>query len=273
MSGTLTSVGSTAAVSWSVHPVQISDEPGAFLITLGLFFLGLILIYFGFQSYRTSRLIRDTPTSKVRSMPVGRVELQGTARDAGETLDAPFTDDECLYVSYKIEEYEYDRKDEEWEWVTKASGTERVPFYLEDDTGKVYVDATDRPSYPLSGAMKTRIRTKKRGDTPREVRNFIRSETSIGLTNNKRRYTQEIIPVDEEVYVFGGATQREEAEGSNAERLKVETDDMTGRFIVSDREAGALAKAYGRKAPLLMLLGLGISAICLYVILEGAIFV
>ena len=84
----------------------------------------------------------------------------------------------------------------------------------------------------------------------------------------RRRFTQEVLPVDEEVYVFGGATEREGAGGSNADRLKIETDDSSGLFIVSDRDEDGITKYYKRQGPVLIGLGLLMSAGTLYLLLH-----
>lgn len=263
--------GALSRMALELLPVQSgsNQDPEALLVVAGLAFLaGLVLIYFGFKSYRLGRLIRDTPTAKVRSMPIGRVELQGVARDAGETLDPPFSDEESLYVHYEIEEYQYDRHDDEWEWNTVESGTESVPFYLEDDTGSALVDVEDGADFPLSGATRTRFKADGRGDTPEPVAAYLREGSSAGFSDNDRRYTQEVLPVDSDVYVFGGATERADAGGSNEERLVIKTDDMTDRFLVSDRDADELASAYGKRAPLMMVLGLALSTGSLYGLLR-----
>jgi hypothetical protein len=57
----------------------------------------------GVNRYRQRSLIADTPTSKVRSLAMGRVELQGTVEPIGETFTAPFSNDECVLYRYSIE--------------------------------------------------------------------------------------------------------------------------------------------------------------------------
>lgn len=72
----------------------------------------------------------------------------------------------------------------------------------------------------------------------------------------KRRISQRVLPVDDEVHVFGAATVRENAAGSNEDRLAVQGDDGTGRFIVSDKGERSLAKTYIRWGLGFILLGL-----------------
>ena len=88
-------------------------------------------------------------------------------------------------------------------------------------------------------------------------------------TSNRRRYTHEVLPVGEEVYVFGGTELRPEAAGSNEERLKLGVDSGTGQFIVSDRDESGIAKHYTRRGPLYTLVGVVVSAACLYGLLSA----
>lgn len=76
----------------------------------------------------------------------------------------------------------------------------------------------------------------------------------------KRRYTHEVLPVDDDVYVFGGASPRADATGVDVERLKLGTDDLTGQFIVADRDESDLIKHFSRRGPLYVGIGLLVSA-------------
>jgi len=48
-------------------------------IMIVLFFLGLFISYIGFVKLRQKRQIENTPTSKIRSLAVGMVEIYGKA--------------------------------------------------------------------------------------------------------------------------------------------------------------------------------------------------
>jgi len=76
----------------------------------------------------------------------------------------------------------------------------------------------------------------------------------------KRRYSHQVLPADEEVYVFGEAQPRDGASGSNAERLKLGEDEATDQFIVSDRDESGIVKHYSWRGPLYVVVGLVVSA-------------
>ncbi|MFW6153469.1 MAG: GIDE domain-containing protein [Halobacteriota archaeon] len=365
---------------------QAVDEGSwqAFLILIVAFIGGLVIIYLGFDRYRVGRLIKNTPPQRVRSVAVGRTELHGFARDAGTTFDQPFTEGTCLYRDWTIEERRTQtrrtkdgRTKQEKKWVTIDSGTDVAPFYVEDDTGRMLVEADRGARFEISSENSTTITLGKgrslppavaaffqRDETPEESTEAIASALKaspmggvldddaidaiargdyeaidgdrhesmakalpgeyvdaegrlredvdpedlaaelsrptdradsaadggfIGTVGSilssgrdvleafqsdrpkkpssrrRRRFSQEVLPVDEEVFVFGEA--RPPTEPSDA-GLTIVTDESTGQFIVSDLDESGIVKYYNRRAPLYMLGGLALSAIALYLLLN-----
>ncbi len=109
-------------------------------LALALFSLGgTALFSHGFLLWRRKRTIEDTPTARVRSMPLGRVELEGVARARGD-LRAPVSGLLCAWFRYAIER-ERQSSGGKRSWVTVASGdSASQPFYVEDETGRVLID-------------------------------------------------------------------------------------------------------------------------------------
>ncbi len=98
---------------------------------------------------------------------------------------------------------------------------------------------------------------------PRDSGSPKQPDYSTSSTNGrilKRRITQTVLPVDEDVYVYGAARQRKDPMGSNEQRLVIQGDDDTGRFIVSDKGEDKLAKKYTRWGLGFIVLGLAVSA-------------
>lgn len=281
------------------------------------FVLGFVAIGAGFKSYRTGKLIYNTPTEKVQSMAVGRTELQGTARDAGLLLDQPFSNGKCLYYKYKVKERRKKtttdsdgNKKTKKRWKTISSGEMAVPFYLDDGTGEVLVLANEGADFSISSdnTLKERFRKGKsppssyktfdttvdvpdqlqdKVDTSRgRIRTFIRklrgkdeeptdlklSKPSLGSTGRRRRYEQEVLPPGEDTYVFGSAEIRENPMGANEERLTIQVDDATGRFVVSDKGEEKLATKFRRTGIFYTGLGIVVSTVCLYVLLTTVVF-
>lgn len=242
------------------------------LLFSGLFLLvGLLVIYAGFDEWRKKRLIQDTPTEQVRSIAAGRTEIAGTATPTEGTVEQPFAEGECLYADWEIEEHHHD--DDGSDWHTIDRGEVATPFALDDGTGTVRVAASTDATWEISEEHHTRIDVGARESPPEEVRSFLEthSETDVGdegiVFGDRRRYTQEVLPPNEEVYVFGRAAEREDASGSNEERLVMERDGGSGRFIISDMTESELTESLSTRAPLFILLGLAMSVGGLYGVL------
>jgi hypothetical protein len=97
-------------------------------------------IYFfvrGFLVLQRKQLIRNTPASKVRSASLGLVEVSGLA--AGPyTTTAPITETACY--CYRTLAWQLKQSGKNKEWKKVAEETRHVPFFLDDNTGKVLVD-------------------------------------------------------------------------------------------------------------------------------------
>lgn len=93
---------------------------------------GPFLFLRGFRDFRLRRLMQNTPTSRIRSMPMGLVEVAGTV-EPRSNVTAPFSGRPCVFWEVDISTYSRNR------WIvvhTKASGQ---PFYLRDETGVAMV--------------------------------------------------------------------------------------------------------------------------------------
>lgn len=98
---------------------------------------GVYLFIYGFQLLQRKRLIMNTPASKIRSAAMGLVEVSGLA--AGPyTIVAPITSMPCYY--YRSMAWQWKREGKNSKWVKVADESLHVPFFLEDNTGRVLVD-------------------------------------------------------------------------------------------------------------------------------------
>lgn len=93
------------------------------------------LFWYGFYFLRMKRQIENTPTSRVRSVAMGMVEVKGKAVRQ-YSLISPMTHTPCVY--YRLTKYRRE-KNNQWK-VSSVSSSDNVPFLLEDDTGRVEID-------------------------------------------------------------------------------------------------------------------------------------
>jgi len=117
--------------------LRSSDPTGLnFWCVIG-FCVGIGLFVYGFRLLQRRRLILDTPFSKIRSASMGMVELSGLAVGP-YTMLAPVTARACYY--YRTLVWEWKRHGKSDEWVKVAGECMHVPFFLDDNTGRVLVD-------------------------------------------------------------------------------------------------------------------------------------
>ena len=127
------------AAFWVVASDPSSDA--SWLVVLGVLgvVLGVYLFFQGFRMLRYKRLILNTPFSKIRSASMGLVEVSGMPTGP-KTINSAITGSPCYYYRARA-----------WQWVVseKGGGSWKqavdesicVPFFLDDSTGKVLVNA------------------------------------------------------------------------------------------------------------------------------------
>lgn len=112
----------------------------------------------------------------------------------------------------------------------------------------------------------------------RELEHVRRSELgSVSGTSRKRRYTQRVLPIEDETYVYGGATRRDPDEVGPGDVVEVmRTDPSTDEFIISDKSEFELARRFRNRSVLYIASGLVSGAMVLallaQVLLTGPIY-
>jgi E3 ubiquitin ligase len=120
----------------SILLLRSSDSRPIVWCIIGLL-VGTYLFIQGFRLLQRRHLILDTPVSKVRSASLGMVELSGLAIGP-YTMVSPITERPCYY--YRTVAWEWKRQGRSSQWVKVAAECMHVPFFLDDNTGKVLVD-------------------------------------------------------------------------------------------------------------------------------------
>jgi hypothetical protein len=98
---------------------------------------GVYLFFRGFSMLSRKRLIENTPSSKIRSAAMGLVEVSGLA-SGPYTITAPITGLPC-YLHRSLA-WEMRQQGKNSQWVKVADETLHVPFFLDDNTGRVLID-------------------------------------------------------------------------------------------------------------------------------------
>jgi Zn-finger nucleic acid-binding protein len=249
----------TGTTRWSRPPDQL------FLYLAAGTIGGLGLFVYGWMVHQRKRLIESIPTSTIRSLAMGLVEISGQAQPAESLLSSPFSGLSCVFFSYAVEEHVGSGKHARWE--TIAKGTSEQPFVVRDTTGQVLV-------VPLGAELILPDERTYRNDwfgalPPTAIDGLTRLgiSTERWIGSKTLRCREAFILPEEQVYVLGTAHEDLGAKElvENSARLYIGSS-RDHEFIISDRsEKDLLSRlrwqvlAYGAG-------GLALAATCVIVI-------
>ncbi|MEP6890778.1 MAG: GIDE domain-containing protein, partial [Nitrospirota bacterium] len=238
------------------------DHPFLYLVagTLG----GLWLLADGWGISRRKRLIESIPTSTIRSLALGLVEISGRVQPEEQVLSSPFSGSPCVFYSYAVEERIGSGKHTRWE--TIAKGTSEQPFFVSDTTGRVLV-------VPLDAELILQDERTFRNDwlgalPPTTVAGLQRLgiTTERWLGNKTLRCRESFIPQGEQVYVLGTAHEQRDAGDliENSVRLYI-GNSQEHTFIISDRTEKDLLSQMRWQVLAHGAVGVALAAFCLTV--------
>jgi hypothetical protein len=208
------------------------------IIGVLLVFIGLAVFIIGFIFFRKKRLIENIPTSKIRSIAMGLVEIFGQVIPIKERIfKSPFTEKQCVYYQFTIEEYQSSGKNSHW--VTIKKGEQRCLFYLKDDTGKVMIDPTGAT---IEARKDFEYQSGLGKDPPEQVIRFLSAnnlthEGFFGL-NKTMRYRETIIIPDDTLYIMGTAGENpfnKEGTEDHADSIIIQKGKYEKEYYISDK--------------------------------------
>ena len=119
------------------------DEGKLFFYSVLGFGAGIWIFFKGFREFRKYRVLADTPEIPIRSIPMGLVEIHGTAVDAGQLLTSPVARVPCCLYKVVIEKWKTDSRGRGGSWSHHRTDIEGAKFYVQDATAKILVDPTN----------------------------------------------------------------------------------------------------------------------------------
>lgn len=179
---------------------------------------GIFLFPYGLVNLKYKRMVENTPTSKVRSMAMGFGEVEGRARQYYD-LKTTYSRTRCVYFRCRFYRRERGYMASRWslfrtrgshreQWrLERETASGRLPFYLEDKTGRVLVRPkgaiflVSRATQQFSGAMGM--------------------NAELLLRDDRTRIREDLIPEGARVYVLGKA-RPEKTEDTVSERIRKE---------------------------------------------------
>jgi len=257
-----------AGIEKTIGTGQWHRPPNQVLLYLALGGVaGVGLFIYGWIVYQRKRLIESIPTSPIRSLALGIVEISGRAQPENTLLASPFGGLPCVYYSYVVEEQFGSDQNRRWE--TIAKGTSEQPFFVRDETGRVLVvpfgaklilpderthrenGLTELPSTTVAGLNKLGI----------SIDRWSESKTL--------RCRETFILPEERIYVLGTAHEHHGATElvENSSRLYIGSS-QDHEFIISDRSEKELLSRLGWQAFAYFAGGLTLIAICIIVSLR-----
>jgi len=233
---------------------------------------GVGLSIYGFVMNSRKRLIESIPTSPVRSLAVGLVEVSGRAQPEHGLLRAPFSGMPCVLFSYQVEERRASGKETRWE--TIAKGTSQEPFFVRDETGRVLVVPFDAQ---LILPDNRTTRNNWLGTLPEEtILGLLKLGVPVeGWFGEKTlRCSESCILPDETVYVLGTAQENKSAADSmeNSARLYIGSS-RDNEFIISDRSEKELLSTLRWQVYAFLGGGPALAVLCLLLLFKASVTV
>ena len=219
----------------------MSSDPqtlGAIATALSLGLLGC-----GLRAGRKQRLLDDTPVSKALGVFIGEVEIEG-ACVLSEPFTAHLSGQRCAIYRWSVEEQwerweteTYTDKDGKTRtrqvlrsgWTTVAEGGESSGFYVQDETGYVWV----RPKGAEIELLTLFSASADRGD---DLYHEKGPAEEIDDSTGRRRFFETGMPVGTRLFVRGRARER-----TDIVAAEIAEDPRAEMFIISPRKESDLS--------------------------------
>jgi len=225
----------------------------AFVLPTIFLLLGIFFLIWGLSSFKTKRLIENIPTSKIRSIAMGLVEIFGDAvQSKNNILKSPFSNKDCVYYKYSIEELRSSGKNTHW--VTVDKGEERRLFFLKDETGSVLVNPKHaKIDIPVDNRYNSSL-----GHDPTEAaKQFLASRNIrwegflLGL-NKTMRYAESFIAPGDKLYIMGTAGDnpfvKEASVEKGVEDIMIQKGKFEKFYYISDKSEHAVLSKFTLKS-------------------------
>jgi len=199
----------------------------------GIFALiaGIAIFVKSFSWRSLKNLIENTPTSKIRSLAMGIVEIYGEAVPARNGfIKSPFSGADCVYCIWEI--FHWQQGKHGGRWVSEKRGIVGNKFYVRDDTGVVMVNPEGASTeIPVDYSSET---------LDQNATNFM---TSAGVSHKgmlgfkrKMKVEERYIAPGDKLYIMGTAGNNPDAAGArdHTSNIMIQQGDNDKTFFISD---------------------------------------
>lgn len=213
-----------------------SQEEKEYFAIIGIIF-GVFCLLIGLYFYNKSQIMELTPRSKIRSLAMGLVEVNGFVLPGKMIIKTPMTHSNCVYFKYVIEEYiNLDLTGELGVWKPVKEGEFSTPFYLNDDTGKILINPKG------AEVTTTSTITQLKDYNITEVVESFFSKINYNYKNvfgkiKKARIREVILEPDSRIYVLGTAVYNKKKK-----ELEIKKGKYEKSLIISDKLEATMYK-------------------------------
>jgi len=204
------------------------------------FAAGIYLFFRGFALLRRKRFLENVPRSTIRGASLGLIEVSGKV-EGPYTIIAPLSEEDCFY--YRTIAWTGGERS----WRKAAEESLSAPFFLDDGTGKMMVDARGAQS-----ELEAVFSEEYESMTPDYAQHFLNRH---GVSTGKPvKLEEHIIRCGQTLFVMGTLreTTPEELSSSNrflsAEAAELQREEEIGGVIlpgaVATREKTTPAKEF-----------------------------
>ncbi|MBI3935136.1 MAG: hypothetical protein HY316_10635 [Acidobacteria bacterium] len=254
-------------------------ECDSLLAGAGSIGLGLLLLYKCVSRSYDAKLAARLPVSSCGAAQEGLRKATGHAVSAA-SLASPLLGVPCLVSQIDVEAYEGSGNDAKWKSVHQE--TQSVPFYVEDQTGRLWVDPSEAEFFLLSDVeFSTEKRWKpkpgqlvKFGETEitaemleQRVRRYYQQRTASEAHKKKLRFTEKNLMAGDPVTVIGPAYATPGAQPGTTEIKfhKVHPDDS---FVIGDGPPQEIAARMQKQVLWMRWAGIGFAAVGVAMVLS-----
>ncbi len=174
-----------------------------FDVSWALLGLGSISVMHGWKKMRRGWMMTNLATSKVRSVAMGLAELKGKAKCAGEGMVSPVRAIKSVWDRVEVIKQTTDSEGNRQE-KRLFQRERRVPFYLEDDTGRIMI-MPDKAE--ISGVKTCDVMVVPGSEPPPDIRHFCDFHGvpwRFGAAQTVYRVQEWCVIADADLYVLGG---------------------------------------------------------------------
>jgi len=249
--------------------MSTDESQTLWFISIGLV-IGPVLFFAGLRWLSHKRLIENIPTSKIRSIAMGLVEIMGQVIPIGNNImKSPFANIDCVYYKYTVERWVKAKDSHHWRVV--KSGKSDIPFLLKDNTGSVLIDSSG------ANIEVTKVTyTSGSGKDPSPIiKKFLKSrnldyEGFFGI-NYKMRYREALIKPNDSLYIIGTAADNPFKEDGSAQHSSDDIMIHKGKgkiYYISDRSEKKVLTSYKIKSIAGLIVGALIIIVSVYILLN-----